>query len=138
MQFVRLAITSMLFVGAVVILQRFMANRFVLLVSGYRSLEFAVLFTTVFLGGVTWCAHAAGLPAAVGAFAAGLILSENRRTAQIEALVLPFRETFAAVFFVSLGLLFDVESSPIGRWPCSPALSDCWRSRRQPACSPCG
>ncbi len=51
-----------------------------------------------------------GLPPALGALAAGLILSDNRLTAQIDALVLPYRETFAAVFFVSLGTLmqFDV------------------------------
>jgi CPA2 family monovalent cation:H+ antiporter-2 len=48
-----------------------------------------------------------GLPPVIGAFAAGLIFSGNRWTKQIDALVLPFRETFAAVFFVSLGLLFD-------------------------------
>ena len=47
------------------------------------------------------------MPAAIGAFAAGLIFSGNRWTRQIDALVLPFRETFAAVFFVSLGLLLD-------------------------------
>jgi CPA2 family monovalent cation:H+ antiporter-2 len=36
-------------------------------------------------------------------------LNGNRLTGQIDALVLPFRETFAAVFFVSLGMLFNPE-----------------------------
>jgi len=36
-----------------------------------------------------------------------LIFNGNRWTKQIDALVLPFREVFAAVFFVGLGLIFD-------------------------------
>jgi CPA2 family monovalent cation:H+ antiporter-2 len=63
--------------------------------------------TLVVLGGVTLMAYTIGLAPAVGAFAAGLVFSDTRWTKQIDALVLPFRETFAAVFFVSLGLLFD-------------------------------
>ena len=44
---------------------------------------------------------------------AGVALGGNRLTRQIDALVLPYRETFAAVFFVSLGTLmqFDVFAS---------------------------
>jgi CPA2 family monovalent cation:H+ antiporter-2 len=62
------------------------------------------------LGGAGLGAYSLGLPPALGAFAAGLALNGNRLTGQIDALVLPYRETFAAVFFVSLGTLmrFDV------------------------------
>jgi CPA2 family monovalent cation:H+ antiporter-2 len=61
------------------------------------------------LGGAGIGAYAVGLPPAVGAFAAGLILSDNRLTAQIDALVLPYRETFAAIFFISLGTLMRLD-----------------------------
>ena len=43
----------------------------------------------------------------MGAFAAGLVLSGNRLTHQIDALILPYRESFGVVFFVSLGMLLD-------------------------------
>jgi CPA2 family monovalent cation:H+ antiporter-2 len=46
----------------------------------------------------------------VGAFGAGLMLNGNRLTLQIDAVILPFRETFAAVFFVSLGTLIRLDS----------------------------
>jgi CPA2 family monovalent cation:H+ antiporter-2 len=69
-----------------------------------------ILFTLVSLVGVTLAAYQLGLPPAIGAFAAGLIFSGNRWTKQIDALILPFRETFAAIFFVSLGLLFEPQS----------------------------
>ena len=102
-----LAVTSVLFVTAIVLLQYALAKWVVPLFINYRSPELVILFTLVALGGVTLAAYRVGLPPVVGAFAAGLIFSGNRWTKQIDALVLPFRETFAAVFFVSLGLLFD-------------------------------
>lgn len=102
-----LAVTSVLLVVGVIML-RFLLDRWIIpLFAGYRSPELVVLFTLVSLFGITLGSYSVGLPPAVGAFAAGLIFSGNRWTKQIDALVLPFRETFAAVFFVSLGLLFD-------------------------------
>jgi CPA2 family monovalent cation:H+ antiporter-2 len=102
-----LLLSSLLFVAAVVLLRYLLAKWIIPLFASYRSPELVILFTLVSLGGITLLAHTVELPAAIGAFAAGLIFSGNRWTKQIDALVLPFRETFAAVFFVSLGLLSD-------------------------------
>ncbi len=82
---------------------------FTILAAGWiaklKSIEILVLITLTLLCGLCFVAHLLGLPSAVGAFAAGLVLSGHRITKQIDAIVLPFRETFAAVFFVSLGML---------------------------------
>jgi CPA2 family monovalent cation:H+ antiporter-2 len=72
-----------------------------------HSPELIVLFVLSLLGILTTITYLAGLPPALGAFACGLILNGNRLTGQIDALVLPFRETFAAVFFISLGMMFN-------------------------------
>ncbi len=106
--YARLAVISLLFVFSVVALRRVLARWMIPLLAGFRSPDLVVLLTLVCLGGVTWAAHSVGLPPAIGAFAAGLIFSGNRWTEQIDALVLPFRESFSAIFFVSLGLLADV------------------------------
>ena len=106
--YLRLAITSLLFVFSVVLLRRVLASWLIPLLTGYRSPDLVVLLTLVCLGVVTWAAFSLGLPPAIGAFAAGLIFSGNRWTHQIDALVLPFRESFATIFFVSLGLIADV------------------------------
>lgn len=113
----RLALTSILFVLAIIGLRRLLADWLIPRLAQYRSPELVILFTIVALGGVTLAAYAVGLPPAIGAFAAGLIFNGNRWTKQIDALVLPFRETFAAVFFVGLGLIFDprtVWNDPLG------------------------
>lgn len=106
-QFLELAAISLAFIVAVIGLRHVLAEWVIPVFANYRSSELVVLFTMVSLGGVTLAAYAAGLPPAVGAFAAGLIFNGNRWSHQIDALVLPFRETFAAVFFVGLGLIFD-------------------------------
>ncbi len=49
----------------------------------------------------------AGLSAALGAFLAGLVLSESEYGHQAMADVAAFRDAFNAVFFVSIGMLFD-------------------------------
>jgi CPA2 family monovalent cation:H+ antiporter-2 len=70
-----------------------------------RSVELLVLFSLTVLGLGVGGAHFAGLPPALGALAAGVVLGGNRLSAQVDAMILPFRESFAAVFFVSLGTL---------------------------------
>lgn len=104
--FAKLAVLSVLFVVAVWVLRSLLARWLIPFFTGYRVLELVILFTVICLGGITLAAYSVGLPAAVGAFAAGLVFNGNRWSQQIDAIVLSFRETFAAVFFVSLGLIF--------------------------------
>ena len=66
-----------------------------------------ILYAIVVLAGMCVVASALGLTPALGALAAGIVLGENRLTHQIDALVLPFREAFSAMFFISLGMLTD-------------------------------
>lgn len=96
---------SALFVLGVWGLQWVIARYAVRLLADLRSVELIVLFSLCVLGSVCTAAHVLGLPAAVGALAAGIVLSGNRLSKQIDTIVLPFRETFAAVFFVTLGML---------------------------------
>jgi CPA2 family monovalent cation:H+ antiporter-2 len=95
-----LALAGAVIVGGVVI-RRFLMT----LLAELRSPELVLLLALTVLGGCAFGAYVAGLPASLGAFTAGLILSGTRLTKQIDALLLPFRETFAALFFVSVGML---------------------------------
>ena len=49
----------------------------------------------------------AGYSVALGAFVAGSIVAESGTAKQVEALVQPVRDIFAAIFFVSVGMLID-------------------------------
>ena len=102
-----LAVNSVLFVVAVLVLRKVFAAWVVPMLSQLRSIELVTLFGLIVLVGFCLGAAEAGLPPALGAFAAGLALSGNRLTGQLDALILPYRESFGAVFFVSLGTLLD-------------------------------
>jgi len=93
-----------------VLLLRAIVRRWIVpLMIRMQSPELIVLLAVTIFGSLSFGVYKLGLPPPLGAFAAGLVLSGNRLTAQVDSLILPFREVFSAVFFVSLGLLFDPE-----------------------------
>ncbi len=102
-----LGVQTMLFLLAILLLRRLVTDVFVPLLMKLRSLELVVLFTLAMLGGVCLGTSALGLSSALGALAAGLVLGGNNLSKQIDTLSLPFRESFAAVFFVTLGTLLE-------------------------------
>jgi monovalent cation:H+ antiporter-2, CPA2 family len=69
------------------------------------------LLTVVFLFlGVSWLTSQFGLSLALGAFIAGMVLSESDYSHQVSADILPFRDVFNSIFFVSIGLLLSVSA----------------------------
>ncbi len=57
--------------------------------------------------GVGYAAQAAGLSFALGAFVAGIVLSESEFSHQALSDVIPLRDIFGLLFFVTVGMLFD-------------------------------
>lgn len=57
--------------------------------------------------GMVWLAVTVGFSAALGAFVMGSILAETPQAERIEVLVKPVRTLFAAVFFISVGMMID-------------------------------
>ena len=105
-----LILNSVLFVAVVLLLRKVLAKWLVPLLVDLRSVELLILFTLIVLVGFCIGANSAGLPPTIGAFAAGLVLGGNRLTRQIDALIIPYRESFGAVLFVSLGMLIDIHT----------------------------
>lgn len=59
--------------------------------------------------GTAYITHQAGLSFAIGAFIAGLILSETDFNHQIISEIVPLKDAFNSLFFVSVGLLLNVQ-----------------------------
>lgn len=53
-----------------------------------------------------------GYSVALGAFIAGMLVAESGRAEQVDRLVLPFRDLFAAIFFVAVGMMIDPRAIP--------------------------
>ena len=72
-----------------------------------RSRELFIL-TIIFIGmGTAWLTARAGLSLALGAFIAGLAISESEYSHQALGDIMPFREAFMSLFFISVGMLLD-------------------------------
>ena len=73
-----------------------------------RSRELFILAVlTIALGTAVGAAQVFGVSLALGAFVAGVVVSESPLSHQAGADVLPFREVFATLFFVSVGMLVN-------------------------------
>lgn len=72
------------------------------------SKEAFLLGVIVICAAIALITQQAGLSLALGAFLAGLIISESEYSQQAVAVMLPFRDVFMSLFFVSIGMLLDV------------------------------
>jgi len=73
-----------------------------------RNNELFLLSVIVICLGIAWLTSRAGLSLALGAFLAGLIISESEYSHQALGNILPFRDVFTTFFFVSIGMMLNV------------------------------
>jgi CPA2 family monovalent cation:H+ antiporter-2 len=78
-------------------------------VAGQRTRELFLLTVVVVCLAAAFGTYYVGLSAAFGAFAAGLLISQSGYARQAFADIMPLRDTFGALFFVSLGMLANLE-----------------------------
>jgi CPA2 family monovalent cation:H+ antiporter-2 len=87
--------------------QRLMRPLFTL-VARQKSAELFVLFVLLVTLGLAWVTELAGLSLALGAFLAGMLISETEYRYQVEDYIQPFRDVLLGLFFVTIGMLVDV------------------------------
>ncbi|MES2354584.1 MAG: monovalent cation:proton antiporter-2 (CPA2) family protein [Pseudomonadota bacterium] len=78
------------------------------LIASQKSSELfvlAVLFVTL---GAAWLTEQAGLSLALGAFVAGILLSQTEYRYQVEDYIKPFRDVLLGLFFVTIGMMLDL------------------------------
>lgn len=79
------------------------------IVAQQRSSELFVLNVLLITLGLAWVTQMAGLSLALGAFLAGMLISETEYRYQVEEDVRPFRDVLLGLFFVTIGMLLDVQ-----------------------------
>ena len=73
-----------------------------------RSTEVFLLTVVLLCLGMSWVTSHFGLSLALGAFIAGVVLADSDYNHQVTTEVLPFRDVFNSIFFVSMGLLLSM------------------------------
>ncbi len=70
-----------------------------------RNREMFFLLVVLLCLGTAWVTYSLGLSLALGAFLAGIIISESEYSHHIVAEITPFRDYFSSIFFISIGML---------------------------------
>jgi monovalent cation:H+ antiporter-2, CPA2 family len=99
---------AMLAVTAVVVVARWLMPWILHQLVLVRVRELFVLAALLVCLAMSWFTHALGFSLALGAFLAGLMVSETEYSHQVVADIVPFRDVFASLFFVSIGMLVDL------------------------------
>jgi len=89
--------------------QRLM-RRWFTLVAKQKSSELFALNVLLITLGLAWVTELAGLSLALGAFLAGMLISETEYRYQVEQDIKPFRDVLLGLFFVTVGMLLDLET----------------------------
>ncbi|MCU0794970.1 MAG: cation:proton antiporter [Akkermansiaceae bacterium] len=107
---------GVLFLGAALVLGRYGLTPLLNAVARTRSRELFTLTVIALCAAVALGGEALDLSLALGAFAAGLVVSESIYAHRIMADVLPFKDLFLTIFFVSVGLMIDL-GEVLAHWP---------------------
>lgn len=108
------SILMLLIKSVVVIIITFLSSKYIVpkmmyLIAKTKSKELFLITTITICFTIAFLTAEAGLSLALGAFLAGLIISESDYSHQSTSIILPFRELFTSFFFVSVGMLLDLE-----------------------------
>ncbi|NDP39971.1 MAG: potassium transporter [Rhodoferax sp.] len=86
------------------------------LVARRKSEELFVLNLLLITLGLAWLTELAGLSLALGAFIAGMLISETQYKQQVESDIRPFHDVLLGLFFISIGMMLDWRLV-LERWP---------------------
>jgi CPA2 family monovalent cation:H+ antiporter-2 len=96
-----------LFLLAMLVVGFLVVPRAIRAVSRLDSQETLLVSSVGLCFGLALLAAEFGYSVALGAFLAGSLVAESGRAKQVEHLIIPLRDLFAAVFFVSVGMMVD-------------------------------
>lgn len=96
-----------LIIGLVILGARYVVPNLLFQITRTRSRELFLLAIVVICMAVAWGTNTLGLSLGLGAFLAGLIISDSEYSHQALEGVLPFKDVFNSFFFVSVGMLLD-------------------------------
>ena len=93
---------------AVLALGGLVAPRVTAFINGFQSQEAMLVTGLALCFGLALAAEQLGLSAAAGAFLIGAVLGDTRHAEDMDRIMGPVRDMFAAIFFVSIGMLMDL------------------------------
>ncbi|MBX3293777.1 MAG: cation:proton antiporter [Acidobacteria bacterium] len=99
---------SVIAMAAIVVVSWFLIPPLLSRIVSLRSPEVFLLTVVFLLLAFSWVTSHLGMSLALGAFIAGVVIANSDYSHQSETEVLPFRDVFNGIFFVSIGLLLSL------------------------------
>ncbi|MBS3738482.1 monovalent cation:proton antiporter family protein [Mesohalobacter halotolerans] len=103
-----LIIKTSIVIVITIVSARYLVPKLMHIIAKTESKELFLLTTFAICFAVAFLTSEAGLSLALGAFLAGLIISESEYSHQATSSILPFRELFTSLFFISVGMLLNL------------------------------
>lgn len=104
---------AVLALALVVLVGRWLLRPLFHLIAERRSGELFTLTVLLVALLAAWTTHSLGLSLAFGAFLAGMVLGETEFRHQVESSIRPFRDVLLGLFFIGIGMRFDL----LAVWP---------------------
>ena len=101
-------VKAVVMLSIVLFLGQKLMRRWFFQVARQRSAEFFMLNVLFITLGLAWLTEIAGLSMALGAFLAGMLISETEYRYHVEEDIKPFRDVLLGLFFVTVGMFLDV------------------------------
>jgi CPA2 family monovalent cation:H+ antiporter-2 len=96
--------------GLILVLGQRLLRPWFALVAGRKSAELFMLNVLLITLGLAFFTEMAGLSLALGAFVAGMLISETEYRYQVESDIRPFRDVLMGLFFVTIGMTLDLSA----------------------------
>jgi CPA2 family monovalent cation:H+ antiporter-2 len=106
----RNVIWALSIVVLIIIVSWFVVPKMLYQIVSTHSRELFLISIVLICFGTAWLTSLVGLSLALGAFLAGLVISESQYGQQAFSEILPLKDVFSILFFVSIGMLLDVNS----------------------------
>lgn len=101
-------VKAVVLLGLVLFFGQGLMRRWFFLVARQKSAELFMLNVLFITLGLAWMTETAGLSLALGAFLAGMLISETEYRYHVEENIKPFRDVLLGLFFVTVGMFLDV------------------------------
>lgn len=100
---------GILVIGGILLFGKYLLHRLMFSVVSTRSRELMLMTTLGLCLAVALITSWLGLSLALGAFLAGLMMAESEYSLNTLESIMPFKEVFSSIFFISVGMLLDVK-----------------------------
>jgi glutathione-regulated potassium-efflux system protein KefB len=96
-------------IGVMILAGRYLLNPMFRLLARLKSHEIMTVAALLVVLGAAWIMSYVGMSMALGAFLAGMLLAESNFRHELEADIEPFRGLLLGLFFMSVGMLIDLD-----------------------------